>query len=98
LTPPKIIKTDAPLQLVQTGHELERLRTVSDVGSVLTKSLGPFGSLIALICTTSFISIELVRSDIQAVVIGAIAMTAIAALCFYSKKDDKINSGPLSPS
>jgi hypothetical protein len=76
-------KTGAPSKPVPTGRELDGMR-VADASTILTKSLGPFGGSVALICITSFLSVEFSRSDIAAVVIGAIAVTAIAALSLRS--------------
>jgi hypothetical protein len=94
---PKTIKTDTPLQPVQTGHELDGIRVVSDASTVMTRSLGPFGASVSLICITAFLSIEFARSDTSAVVIGAIAVAAIAALSLYFTRNRTIASGPLSP-
>ena len=97
MTSPTTNKPRTPTKPRPTGRELDGMRVVSDASTVLTKSLGPFGASIALICTSSFICVEFARSDIAAVVIGAIAVAAIAALYFYYRYDHKITSGPLSP-
>jgi hypothetical protein len=90
-------KPPTPAKPRPRGHEPDGFRVLADASALLAKSLGSFRASVALICASSFTYVEFSRSDTVAVVIGAIAIAAIAAQYFYPIRGDKIDSGPLSP-
>jgi hypothetical protein len=97
MKPPTKVRRTQPVPPEDPEHGVARLRHVSEIASKLSSAVGPFGASVLTICATAFLSIEFARTDTQAAVIGAVAVTAIIALSVYFMREPKITSGPLSP-
>jgi hypothetical protein len=76
-----------PIQPEHPDQEHETPRRISDAAAKTSASLGPFNASVLGICAAAFVSIEIAKSDIVAVVVvGVVAVAGLAVTYLGNSK------------